>query len=834
MKQYSHHIFLLLCMCTLILSWCNKPETANSDTATIDTHQASEKQQISWEELTSFRIDTSSVWDISWQASLTKTWKIEGKSNITVSAQANGRVSTISHKEWDVLTKWHSIIWLTDTYWNLSFTTQKAKEALDSAKLAYESNEVSISNTLIDLQHNVKKAQQAVDTATINITQQEKDKVLQRLDFDQQRLDAQQQLEDSEQQLKDMEQQLADGEQQLKDSEQQLKDSQEQLADSEQQLADSEQQIKDSEQQIRDSEAQRLQNTYNATTNDPDGSVWSARLQLDKFDSDIQKAEFDYQTRIEADTQTLEWFISSSEILKNNVSSTYRTVIDEADKILWVTSLNQYANASYEQYLWALNTQTKRDAQDILRNLISQQTALNQINFSTVPIDSLSSNLSTLTTQLDTLDILLQSLDTVLLNSVTAWAFPQSQLDALKARVDGLEAQVQWQDSNITQQVNQINAFLRTYKQNQDSLAKSIEILMEQRTVLEQQLRDWAVSAQFGAQRADIWSERIEIATKRSEISATRTQIWANRTQIAATRAEIAAKRTQIWTLRTEIAKKRTEIGVIRSQIWVERNEIWISRAEIWIEKEEIALQNALETALLNLESAQNAVNAQLKNKKTSLKTLQNNIDQALVSYNETLANVEKLTSKAPVWWTIGSLLVDLWQEVTVWTPLYTISDTRLQEIIIYLSSAEKDTVTLWSTVSVTTWGGESGETYSGRIQSISDIADDQLLYKTTVYLDVIRDRLWDVVTVQIPIAWSNLMIPLSLIHMIGDDTGTIWMWNWQRAEEITVRTGRVRNNMIEIVSWLSRDSEIITSSMSTYNPSIHDISPTSVNEKNL
>jgi len=95
-------------------------------------------------------------------------------------------------------------------------------------------------------------------------------------------------------------------------------------------------------------------------------------------------------------------------------------------------------------------------------------------------------------------------MDAVLLNSTSGSVFPQTQLDGLIAQINGLQSQVNGQANGIVSQINGIEAFVTTYVQNQQSLAKNIEILKEQRLITQQQLRDAAVAAEIAANRAEI------------------------------------------------------------------------------------------------------------------------------------------------------------------------------------------------------------------------------------------------------------------------------------------------------------------------------------------
>ncbi len=698
----------------LIISGCWRPGWPTGDEQDTDNIEAAQKSP--------YIVQTQKINEIGLTPSITKTGKLVGQSDVSVTAQAGGRVRTISFAEWDTLAKGAVVMVMDDSNNQFNFSAQRAREWLQSAKLNYESSRVNLENTLVDLELNLKNAQQQYDVAR------------------------------------------ADAAAQLKDNEQQLRDARQQQLDNEQQLLDAKQQIADAEQQ-------RIQAEYAAQANDPAASG-SANLQLQKFDSDIQKAEFDYQTRLDADRQTLQWFVNSAQVLQDQVVTLYSDVLDSVDKILGVTDANKLLNDSYEQYLSVQNTSILREAENTLRTLLPVQFQLWSLPFVVEEVDQIPAALTTLDTSLDGLDRILVLMDRVLLNSTTWNTFPQTQLDGLIAQINGLQAQVNSQSGGIVSQINGIDSFLATFVQNQQSLAKNIEILKEQRDITAQQLQDAAVNAEIAANRAKIWWER----------------------------TDIAVQRTEIWSTRSDIA---------------------IERTKIWLERSNLQIQNAVTAAELALESAKNALAANQKTKSVTLASLQNAIDQAQVSYNEAVANASKLTVTAPIQGSISDVFVDVGEEVNPGTPLFGLTNTNDQEVVISLSSTEKDQIWVGKNVTVLQWD----KTYNGIVASVSDIADAQLLYKTTIKLDQLSDRLGEVVRVQIPLSSPYTLLPLQAVDMLTSESGSIWVRNWAQPEKMQVELGDVRGTSIEIRSTIWSWLEIITSAMNSYDASIHDAS---------
>lgn len=711
-RRMNKFWIILMCM-LLILSGCARPWADTDSEGWDQTETAQEKKD--------YFVETKSLAKLSWTPTLNKTGKITGKSDVTVTSQSSGRVSRILYEEGQSPTKGAKVISLADSANLYNFSISRNKESVEWARINYNSNKVNLDNSIVDLQLAVERAQQQYDVS-------------------------------------------------VQDAQKIIQDNKQQLLDTEKQLRDNELKKLDTQQQIKDAEQQRILAEYSARTNNPDDPLWSANLSLQKFDSDIEKAEFDYQTKLDADKQTLEWFVNSVEVIQTTIKNIFETTLDGVDKILWVTPINRTNNDIYEPFLWAQDTSTVVEAEASLRTLLAYQFELASFPLTVDNVDQMSNHLRDLEDSLDLLDELLTDVERVLWKTITWNVFPQSQLDALKAQIDGYQAQVVGQAWSVVQQINSIEWFLATYQQNQNSLAKSIDILKEQRWVTEQQLRDAAINAEISAERADIWGDR------------------------------------------TLIAAERSAIGNERVDISIERTKIGLERANLQAEA-------AAETARLALVSAQNALAAANRTKNLSLSTLQNSIDQAQIAYNESLANAWKLSVSAPIAWSIGEVLVDVGEEVSPGTPLFTLTTTKDQEVTITLNSDEKDQVKEWSLVNVVIWEKELW----GKIVSISDIADDQLLYKTTIELDQLSDRLWEIVDVEIPLNSTYTLIPLSVVTMQTTKKWSVRVRNGQEPEQAQVDLGQVRGKNIEIRSPLWEGLELIVSPMDNYDRVIHD-----------
>jgi multidrug efflux pump subunit AcrA (membrane-fusion protein) len=217
---------------------------------------------------------------------------------------------------------------------------------------------------------------------------------------------------------------------------------------------------------------QAMNQANNASLNK---EVSAANLQLQSSRENYEKAKFDYETKLIADEQTILNFSQTAKNLLVDVQLTYDSVIVEADKILWVTTLRQTNNDAFENLLGARNTTTKFTAQDELRKVILEQQRLNMFlleNDTTYLVWSLDE----LVTYMRWLQPMLTAIDTMLQYSITWPTYSESQLAIHQNTIDWLQSQVQGQISALTAQINTMQTFLRTYKEGQASLAKAVNL----------------------------------------------------------------------------------------------------------------------------------------------------------------------------------------------------------------------------------------------------------------------------------------------------------------------------------------------------------------------
>lgn len=102
-------------------------------------------------EKTDFLIETLTVWT-SWEgAIITKNWKVEWISDITLTAQTAWRVVSLNSKIGLDIQKWWNIARLEDTQWSTTYRAQSSSLAVDSAENTYEVQKKNIEKQIQDL-----------------------------------------------------------------------------------------------------------------------------------------------------------------------------------------------------------------------------------------------------------------------------------------------------------------------------------------------------------------------------------------------------------------------------------------------------------------------------------------------------------------------------------------------------------------------------------------------------------------------------------------------------------------------------------------------------------
>jgi len=207
----------------------------------------------------------------------------------------------------------------------------------------------------------------------------------------------------------------------------------------------------------------------------------SSSLQLEKIDNSIKKINIDYENLKISNSQTKIWFNSSLAKELNSYKNLTSDLIRFSDELLSVTEKNLYTNVNIKNYLWAKDTNQKKESEKLLRDLIKYN--INPYSWA-VSIDNLEENLKFITIWYSKSTILLNSIERTLDNSISSvGSFSANDIALDKTLVNWYQSSITIKNSGFIALKNSINKFLDTYKNNEKSLLKQIEVLKSDRKI---------------------------------------------------------------------------------------------------------------------------------------------------------------------------------------------------------------------------------------------------------------------------------------------------------------------------------------------------------------
>lgn len=238
-----------------------------------------------------------------------------------------------------------------------------------------------------------------------------------------------------------------------------------------------------------------LKNT-NSTNADSKSS-----LQLDQLSNSIAKSELDYDNKIIADSEIIQWFKSTFKKENNSLVFFLWDIIDFWDKLFGVT--NKYENEArlIDNFFWWKDVLIKNQTEEDLLLLISYNTE------KLLKIDTLTEmNDDTFLNNLDTLELwyeysknYLNHLEETLTQSISSfWTLSESQISLYITSVNAYQAQLQWNYAAFLAYSNSASSFIRTYKNAQSSLLKQIELQRKEKEILEKTLSSSALQWETG------------------------------------------------------------------------------------------------------------------------------------------------------------------------------------------------------------------------------------------------------------------------------------------------------------------------------------------------
>ncbi len=488
----------------------------------------------------------------------------------------------------------------------------------------------------------------------------------------------------------------------------------------------------------KDSKQTLLQAKDNLDNNQNGNLDSTSALRLQQLDNNIEKAKLDYDIKLVADQEVLNTYQANLIKEYNGWLILLDDIIEFSDKLLWVSLKNRNENDDFEDLLWVRDSVQKGETEQILRGLIEYRSSE---DFNAIDTDLQTWNLSEerIIAIIDTINLwyeqvksLLNGTEATLNNSIQSiWTLGQTEINAYVSAINWYQAQLQGNYAGFISFGSSVKSFIRTYKDNQASILKSIELQQQDRNIQFQNLSS-------------------------SELSA-------------------------------ETSYEKTLLSVDENI----KN-----------------LEDQIKTARNNLDNAK-------KTRSVTLRSLNNSIAEAQISYTASAKEYNKLTITSPINGTISEVLVDAWEEVSQGKMLFDIVSDSTPEIEISFSASERELIKTGQKVFMDIWR----ERLTGTIYSISEVADANLNYKSTIVFKWDTRLIWNLVSVDVPIKTSKMLIPINILKTQGDDIALVKTLSWSTFANVRLRMGEVFWEYVEIVSCAKNceDLNIITNDVSNF-----------------
>lgn len=440
-------------------------------------------------------------------------------------------------------------------------------------------------------------------------------------------------------------------------------------------------------------------------------TVNNTLLQLSGLQKSLEKNRLDYDNKVKADEITITNNIATAKNIYTDTTNLLLDVIDQWDKILGVTPANK--NPIEEDiYIGGMSIETRNKAELQLKNLFIQRENLAKIG-NNITWDSIQSYLEKYRTVLSDINEFTISMRKVLVNSIEDIRYlPRTKIDGYTASFSALQSKASGINSSITAQINGLSSFLSTYKDQQESLRKQIEIAENNILVQQTQLQEQAKNSSLNLQSTS---------------------------------------------------------------------------GNLWF---------AVDTKELNLD------------------TIRNSLAQAQLALREAEFNLSKLAIKAPIDWVVAEVLVDVWQEVSMGTPVVKLV-SQWTEVNIDLSDKELEWIMIWDSVQLQ----QDQTQWTWVVVSVGKVADKNGNYPVKIVIEEWDFAVGSFIDVVLTASRWNKVIPLNAITIVDNGIWQIVVWDWTTISTKLVTLGMIFGNYAEITDSFDTTYQLVISDVKNYDP---------------
>lgn len=263
----------------------------------------------------------------------------------------------------------------------------------------------------------------------------------------------------------------------------------------------------------------------NLSSTDYEWMDTKSSLELQKIDNSIAKAELDYNNTLNNNVETIENFKSSIKKEYLTQKTFFDDIINFWDKLLWVTRLYEYQDdyIKMKNYFWVKNSWQKDETKELLSNLITQRdTVLKNMTFDNLSEADVLNYMTTIESNYSLADKYLNLLESTINNSIiSVWQLSQWQIDGFNATTNWYQSQLSISNAWFIGFKNWTSSFLKTYKNNESSLAKQLELLRKDREIFVKNYDLWSTQSENTLDKIVAWTEdnikSLELQIKQTE-----------------------------------------------------------------------------------------------------------------------------------------------------------------------------------------------------------------------------------------------------------------------------------------------------------------------------
>lgn len=244
-----------------------------------------------------------------------------------------------------------------------------------------------------------------------------------------------------------------------------------------------------------------------------------ASLNLQKLEKQLEKTEFDFETKKTTNIQTKNNFFSTVKNFIISTNNTWKDLITFSDKLFWISKDYKNLNDSYENYVSAKNIEYKNKAINQLKNLFIKQEEITVLLNTQINQD----NILEIISQVYEYNLLLEEhtfmLKNVFNNSIEDLNFSETTINTYLAQVATYSSTVQGILSWIVTVQSSIDTFFKTYENWEISLQKDISLLKDQIVITKKDLETASLNAEIWLWKTNVWIDSTILALETSIIN---------------------------------------------------------------------------------------------------------------------------------------------------------------------------------------------------------------------------------------------------------------------------------------------------------------------------